>query len=180
MVPWRIAVSDPPSPESIMSILNLNVSPPLSQTDTGFRGRVLAIIASGAIGGATMSASTSARAAAVAISDLQAQGDAVVASVVERVKPAVVSVKVKIEMPPTVRGICPVRWIMCRPRCGNFFKRFGDQNGAAPQGPKPIMLGQGSGFFISADGYVVTNNHVVENAKTVTVRRMMARRWMPR
>ena len=32
-----------------------------------------------------------------------------------------------------------------------------------------MMLGQGSGFFISADGYVVTNNHVVENAKTVTV-----------
>jgi serine protease Do len=28
-------------------------------------------------------------------------------------------------------------------------------------------MAQGSGFFISADGYVVTNNHVVDNAKTV-------------
>ena len=31
------------------------------------------------------------------------------------------------------------------------------------------MIGQGSGFFISADGYIVTNNHVVDHATTVTV-----------
>jgi serine protease Do len=30
-------------------------------------------------------------------------------------------------------------------------------------------MSQGSGFFISADGYVVTNNHVVSNAKTVEI-----------
>ena len=30
-------------------------------------------------------------------------------------------------------------------------------------------MGQGSGFIISADGYAVTNNHVVENADEVTV-----------
>jgi serine protease Do len=31
------------------------------------------------------------------------------------------------------------------------------------------MMAEGSGFFISADGYVVTNNHVVQNAKSDTV-----------
>ncbi|MFD0986787.1 Do family serine endopeptidase [Methyloligella solikamskensis] len=48
-----------------------------------------------------------------------------------------------------------------------FFKRFG-------QGPKGMpdrhpMQAQGSGFFISPDGYLVTNNHVVEEADEITV-----------
>ena len=30
-------------------------------------------------------------------------------------------------------------------------------------------MAQGSGFFISSDGYIVTNNHVVEHAKDVTI-----------
>ena len=30
-------------------------------------------------------------------------------------------------------------------------------------------MAQGSGFFISADGYIVTNNHVVDHATEVTV-----------
>lgn len=38
----------------------------------------------------------------------------------------------------------------------------------APEPPE--QLGSGSGFFISADGYIVTNNHVVANAEEITVR----------
>ena len=34
---------------------------------------------------------------------------------------------------------------------------------------KRAVTGEGSGFFISADGYAVTNNHVVDHAKTVQV-----------
>jgi serine protease Do len=37
-----------------------------------------------------------------------------------------------------------------------------------PKG-REIMTGQGSGFFVSADGYAVTNNHVVDNAESVDV-----------
>lgn len=38
-----------------------------------------------------------------------------------------------------------------------------------PQGPQE-RTATGSGFVISEDGYIVTNNHVVEGADTVTVR----------
>jgi len=52
---------------------------------------------------------------------------------------------------------------------------------ASELGPMPFFLGQpypgdqeregvGSGFLISADGYILTNNHVVEKAADVTVR----------
>ena len=38
-------------------------------------------------------------------------------------------------------------------------------------GPQGFMAdGEGSGFIINADGYVLTNNHVIENAQTILVR----------
>jgi len=40
--------------------------------------------------------------------------------------------------------------------------------GESPEGE--TTLGAGSGFFISADGYIVTNNHVIANAEEITVR----------
>jgi serine protease Do len=47
-----------------------------------------------------------------------------------------------------------------------FFRQFGAPN--MPTGHE-IITGQGSGFFISSDGYAVTNNHVVQNAENVQV-----------
>ena len=40
---------------------------------------------------------------------------------------------------------------------------------ARPPRPVARSTGQGSGFFISADGYAVTNNHVVDGADKVEV-----------
>jgi serine protease Do len=58
-----------------------------------------------------------------------------------------------------------------------FFKRFGGPDGLPPGmrggprggGGRGVVTGQGSGFFISPDGYAVTNNHVVDGADKVEV-----------
>ncbi|MFL2503348.1 MAG: Do family serine endopeptidase [Luminiphilus sp.] len=49
-----------------------------------------------------------------------------------------------------------------------YLRRFFEFRGGPPV-PRD-RAGMGSGFIISADGYVVTNNHVVENARQVVVR----------
>jgi len=53
-----------------------------------------------------------------------------------------------------------------------FFKRFGQQFGerGQPQAAPQHATALGSGFIIDAEGYVVTNNHVVDHASEVTVR----------
>jgi serine protease Do len=48
-----------------------------------------------------------------------------------------------------------------------FFRQYNNQQGGNRR--HEIITGVGSGFFISADGYAVTNNHVVDHAKTVQV-----------
>jgi serine protease Do len=122
---------------------------------------VVALVASGAIGGMVMSASAPASAAAVVTSDLQSQSLPSFATVVERVKPAVVSVKVDIVNAAASGEDLSGQMDNLPPQI---------QNGMAPRQTEPQRaVALGSGFFISADGYVVTNNHVVANAKTVTV-----------
>jgi serine protease Do len=99
------------------------------------------------------------------------------ADIVEKVKPAVISVRVKMEANADAGfnfggDDNPLRGSPFE----DFFRRFAQpgQGGKSEQPNLPrqrrqYATGQGSGFFISADGYAVTNNHVVDKAESVDV-----------
>ena len=79
-------------------------------------------------------------------------------------KPAVVNISVKLSTesptPPQLRGRSDERSFE------DFFKRFFDE-GQAPR--RPTRAG-GSGFILNTNGFIVTNNHVVENATEIQVK----------
>lgn len=89
------------------------------------------------------------------------------ADLVDKVKPAVVSVRVKTQVASASDGEQSLEDLP--PELRRFFREFGeDVRPGRPPRPQPRQgMAQGSGFFVSQDGYVVTNNHVVENAVEV-------------
>jgi serine protease Do len=95
------------------------------------------------------------------------------ADIVEKVKPSVISVRVKVDGGPRMTGFDGDSPFPPGSPMERFFRRFGMPDGDRdlPRGPRGrnFTMGQGSGFFISADGYAVTNNHVVDKAESVEV-----------
>jgi serine protease Do len=101
------------------------------------------------------------------------------ADIVEKVKPAVISVRVKMNGGAQTSNFDGDNPFGPGSPFEFFFRRFGQPDGRSPdgrQGDLPRMprgrnftMGQGSGFLISADGYAVTNNHVVDKADSVEV-----------
>ena len=97
------------------------------------------------------------------------------ADVIEKVKPSVVSISVTGSSRTAQRGggavpgqPSPFPDIPEDSPFYEFFKNLPREFRGQPQQPRPSQA-QGSGFVISADGYVVTNNHVIDGAGRIEV-----------
>ncbi len=113
-----------------------------------------------------------AQAVAAAPAPESVQHPASFADLVAKVKPAVISVRVKIDNAARITGMDENDQLLpFQPGSPfeRFFQQFGFQKMPNAMQRHEFITGEGSGFFISPDGYAVTNYHVVDHAKSVEV-----------
>ena len=89
--------------------------------------------------------------------------------IIDQVSPAVVSLRVTGKATQSGVRMQEIPEPFKRFFGENFRFPFGDNNGSNRPRQAPRVQGMGSGFFIDADGHVVTNNHVIGNADRIEI-----------
>lgn len=86
-------------------------------------------------------------------------------NVVEKTRPSVVYIEVESVVQSSISG---------DPLFEDFLKRF---FGEVPREYQQKISGQGSGIIVDSDGYVITNNHVVDGAQKITITLLDGRKF---
>src|SRR5438445_3282607 len=82
----------------------------------------------------------------------------------KQAKPAVVNVSTKLNAEAQAQAQPQLKGRPDERSFEDFFKRFFDE------GPRRPVRAAGSGFVLNANGFIVTNSHVVENATDIQVK----------
>ena len=122
--------------------------------------------AAGVLSSTKLSASTALTPPANAVAAQNLPGS--FSEIIDRVGPAVVSIRVTGNAPQGGAQMSDIPAPFKRFFGDNFGFQFGAPKPGTPQ-RAPRVQGMGSGFFIDADGHVVTNNHVIGDAKKIEI-----------